>query len=87
MDRDNTRNEIYLSLVLLGAEPMLLAAVASWRDGLADREVCADLHNWNEAKLLEMKEWVTTMSGSELESVQQRIRQYEEAREALRQAA
>jgi hypothetical protein len=49
--------------------------------------VCADLHNWNEAKLLEMKEWVTTMSGSELESAQERIRQYEEAREALRQAA
>ncbi len=86
MDRD-TRNEIYLSLLLLGAEPMLLAAVASWRDGLADREVCADLHNWNEAKLLEMKEWISTMSGSELESVQERIRQYEDAREALRQAA
>jgi hypothetical protein len=86
MDRD-TRNEIYLSLLLLGAEPMLLAAVASWRDGLADREVCADLRNWNEAKLLEMKEWISTMSGSELESVQERIRQYEDAREALRQAA
>jgi hypothetical protein len=86
MDRD-VRNEIYLSLLLLGAEPMLLAAVASWRDGLEDRDVCADLRNWNEAKLLEMKEWVTTMNASELESVQERIRQYEEAREALRQAA
>lgn len=56
-------------------------------DGLEDRDVCADLHNWNEAKRLEMKEWVTTLSGSELESVQERVRQYEEAREALRQAA
>ena len=55
MDRE-VRTEIYLSLLLLGAEPMLLAAVASWRDG-------------------------------EVEAVQQRIRQYEEARRALRQAA
>ena len=86
MDRD-ARNEIYLSLLLLGAEPMLLAAVSSWRDGLEERDVCADLHNWNEAKLAQMKEWVVTMTGSELESVQERIRQYEEAREALRQAA
>ena len=86
MDRD-TLDELYLSLLLLGAEPMLLAAVASWRDGLADKEVCADLHNWNEAKLLEMKEWVTTMSGSELESVQERIRQYEQARESLNDEA
>ena len=86
MARD-ARNELYLSLLLLGAEPMLLAGVAAWRDGVEDRDVCADLHNWNEAKLLEMKEWLTAMSGSELESAQQRIRQYEEAREALGQAA
>jgi hypothetical protein len=83
----DARNEIYLSMLLLGAEPMLLAAIGSWRDGIADRDVAADLHNWNEAKRLEMKEWVTSMSGSELESVQERIRQYEQAREALKQAA
>jgi hypothetical protein len=86
MDRD-VRMEIYLSLLLLGAEPMLLAAVAAWRDGAADKDVLADLRNWNEAKLLEMKEWLPTMSGAELEAVQERIRQYEEAREVLKHAA
>ena len=47
----------------------------------------ADLRNWNEAKLLELKEWLSTMTEGEVEAVQQRIRQYEEARGALRQAA
>ena len=76
--------EIYLSLLLLGAEPMLLAAVASWRDGIDDKETLADLRNWNEAKLLELKEWLPTMTEAEVEAVQQRIRQYEEARQVLK---
>ena len=79
--------EIYLSLLLLGAEPMQLAAVASWRDGIDDKETLADLRNWNEAKLLELKEWLPTMTEAEAEAVQQRIRQYEEARQVLKQAA
>jgi hypothetical protein len=86
MDRD-MRMEIYFALVLLGAEPMLLAAVASWRDGMPEKDLLADLRNWNEAKLAEMKEWLPTMAGAELEAVQERIRQYEEAREALKKAA
>jgi hypothetical protein len=86
MNRD-PRMELYLALLLLGADPMLLAAVAAWRDGADETEVLADLSNWNEAKLLEMKEWLSTMTGSELEAAQERIRQYEEAREALKQAA
>jgi hypothetical protein len=80
MNRD-VRTEIYLSLLLLGAEPMLLAAVASWRDGMDEKEILADVQNWNEAKVLEMKEWLTTLSGTELEAAQERIRQYEEMRE------
>ena len=83
----NLRMELYLSLLLLGADSLLLGALANWRDGTDDRDVLADLRNWNEAKLLEMKEWVPTMTGSELGSAQERIRQYEEAREALKQAA
>jgi hypothetical protein len=81
------RSEIYLALVLLGAEPLLLRALEAWRDGLPEKDMLADVRNWNEAKVLEMKEWLPTMSGAELEDVQARIRQYEEAREALRQAA
>jgi hypothetical protein len=86
MERD-LRMELYLCLLLLGADPILLGALASWRDGTDDRDVLADLRNWNEAKLLELKEWLPTMTASELESVQDRIRQYEAAREALKQAA
>jgi chloramphenicol 3-O-phosphotransferase len=86
MDRD-VSTEIYLALQLLGAEPMLLAAVQSWRDGLPEKDVVADLRNWNEAKLLEIKEWLPTMTGPELEAAQERVRLYEQARQALKKAA
>ena len=86
MDRD-MRMELYLSLLLLGADSMLLGAVATRRDGTEDKDVLADLRNWNEAKVLEMKEWLSTMTGSEFEAAQERIRQYEDARRALKQAA
>jgi hypothetical protein len=86
MERD-LRMELYLCLLLLGADPILRGALASWRDGTDERDVLADLRNWNEAKLLELKEWLPTMTGGELEAVQGRLRQYEEAREALKQAA
>jgi len=81
MDRD-VRLELYLSLVLLGADAMLLGALDAWRDGAGESELRADLRNWNEAKVLEMKEWLPTMSGAELEAAHERIRRYEEARGA-----
>ena len=86
MDRD-IRTEIYLALLLLCAEPMLLAAMLAWRDGVDDKDTLADLRNWNEAKLLELKEWLPTMTEGELEAIQERIRQYEDARGALKRAA
>jgi hypothetical protein len=52
-----------------------------------EKDVLADLSNWNEAKLLEIKEWLPTMTESELETAQERIRHYETARESLKQAA
>jgi hypothetical protein len=76
VERD-MRQELYLSLLLLGADPILLGAAASWANGAADDEVLADLRNWNAAKVLELKEWLPTMSGEELDAVQQRIAQYE----------
>jgi CHASE3 domain sensor protein len=85
--KPDMRMELYLAFLLLGADPILLGAVAAWREGADEKEVLADLSNWNQAKLLEMKEWLSTMTGSELEAAQERIRQYEEAREALKQAA
>ena len=82
MDRD-VRMELYLALLLLGADEMLLGSLAAWRDDAENNEaLVADLANWNEAKVLEMKEWLATMTGEELEAARERIRQYEEVRAA-----
>jgi hypothetical protein len=86
VERD-MRREVYLSLLLLGADPILLGAAASWANGMADEEVLTDVRNWNEAKVLELKEWLPTMSGEQLESVQQRIAQYESQGRTLEKAA
>jgi hypothetical protein len=79
--------ELYLSLVLLGADEMLLASLAAPLDGADDETLVADLANWNEAKVLEMKEWLATMSGEELEAARERIRQYHKARSAVGEEA
>jgi len=83
----DVRTELYLSLLLLGADEMLLGSLAAWRDGADDQALVADLANWNEAKVLEMKEWLATMTGEELEAARERIRQYEQARANLGQPA
>jgi len=83
----NLRLELYLALLLLGADPMLLGSLAAWRDSADDDALVADLANWSEAKVLEMKEWLATMTGEELEAAQARIRQYEEARGAVSEEA
>ena len=75
MDPD-VRTEIRLSLLLLGADELLLAAL----DDTDDRELVEELRNWNEAKLLELKEWLPTMTGADLDAMQERIRQYEALR-------
>ena len=82
MDPD-VRQELYLSLLLLGADPMLLASIES----MEDKELLADLRNWNEAKLAELEEWLPTMDGEQLEAVQQRIEHYQRHRRALKKAA
>jgi hypothetical protein len=74
------REEIYRSMVLLGADELLLGSIASWRDGITEDDALAELRNWNEAKLLEMKEWLPSMEGSELHATEQRVQQYEASR-------
>ena len=81
------RLELYLALLLLGADEILLASLAAWRERTDDDALVADLANWNEAKVLEMKEWLSTMTGEELDAARERIRRYERARTVLRQAA
>jgi hypothetical protein len=82
MDRE-VRQELYLSMLLLGADPMLLGALAS----MDDKELLVDLRNWSEAKLAELKEWLPTMNGEQLADAQQRIAHYETQRRSLKLAA
>lgn len=74
------REEIYRSMVLLGADELLLASIASWRNGVAERDLLTDLRNWNEAKLLELKEWLPSMQGPEFHTAEHRVQQYEATR-------
>jgi hypothetical protein len=82
MDRD-IRQELYLAVLLLGADTMLLGAIERMEDG----ELLDDLRNWNEARLAELKEWLPTMGGEALEDAQRRIAQYEDQRRSLKLAA
>jgi len=50
------KDELYRSLVLLGADNGLLGTIASWGDSLPDDDVLANLKNWNEATTAEVKE-------------------------------
>jgi len=78
---DDLKGELYLTLVLLGADPLLLRTFESWSDGtMEERAVLDDVRNWNEAKVLEIKEWLPTLTGEALERAQKQLRHYEEAR-------
>ena len=84
MERD-VRLELCLALVLLGADEMLRGTLHARREGADESELLVDLRNWNDAKVLEMKEWLSTMTGAELEAARERIRQYEKVRAELGQ--
>ena len=41
-------NELYKTLVLLGADNALLGTIGSWGDSLPEADVLANLQGWNE---------------------------------------
>ncbi len=47
-------NEIYRSLLLLGAKSDLLGTVGSWGDSLPEEDVLANLKGWNDATAKEL---------------------------------
>ncbi len=49
-------NELYKTLVLLGADNALLGTIGSWGDSLPEADVLANLQGWNEETLRETKE-------------------------------
>ena len=77
--REDLKTELYRTLVLVGADPILLGAIKSWCAGAGDEEILADLRNWNEAKVLELKEWMPSLDVPALQAAQEHIRHYEEA--------
>lgn len=77
------RTELYLALLLLGADPMLLGAI----ERMDDKDLLADLRNWNEARVAELKEWLPTMNGEQQQEMRLRIAQYESHRGSLKKAA
>ena len=48
--------EIYRSLVLLGADSLLLGVVGSWGDSLPESEVMDGIRCWNEERLELLKQ-------------------------------
>jgi len=48
------KQELYRTLVLLGADNGLLGTVGSWGDSLSDEDVLANLQGWNEATLRQL---------------------------------
>jgi hypothetical protein len=79
-EREAMKSEIYRTLLLLHNDPILIGTIEAWCAGARDDEVLADLHNWNEAKYLEMHEWLATLNGRDREAVQGKLAQYENCR-------
>ena len=77
--RDAIKSEIYRTLLLLHPDPILVGTLESWCAGAGDEEILAELRNWNEAKYLEMQEWITTLNGRDLEAVQSKLAEYRKA--------
>ena len=76
---EDLKHEIYRTMLLMGADPILLGAIESWCDGMPEEEVLADVRNWNEAKALELKEWMPSLQGPALAAAQEHLRHYEES--------
>ena len=77
--REELKAEIHRTLTLLHPDPILLGVIEAWCAGAEDAQVVADLRNWNEAKALELEEWLPTLTGKDHEAVEKKLRQYRKA--------
>lgn len=77
--REEIKAEIYRTLLLLHPDPILVRTIEAWCAGADDAEVLAELRNWNEAKYLEMQEWLPTLSGRDHDAVQSKLEEYKKA--------
>lgn len=58
--------ELYRTLVLLGADNGLLGTVGSWGDSLSDEDVLENLRAWNDATMQEIKQRIEHYESSSL---------------------
>ncbi|HYD58230.1 MAG TPA: hypothetical protein VEB41_15110 [Burkholderiales bacterium] len=68
--------ELYRTLLLLTTDPILLKTIESWCAGASEAELVEGLRNWNEAKSLELQEWLPTLSGADMEAVKKKLAEY-----------
>ncbi len=66
-------------VLLLHPDPILVRTIETWCAGASDEEFLVELRNWNEAKYLEMQEWLTTLDGRDLEAVESKLAEYRKA--------
>jgi hypothetical protein len=84
---EEIKSEIHRTVLLLHPDPILRGVLESWCAGAKDEEVLVDLKNWNEAKSLEMHEWLTTLTGKELDAVERKLGEYQASKAPERKAA
>lgn len=78
--REDIKSELFRTLTLLHPDPILMKTLESWCAGTRDEEVAQDLRNWNEAKYLELQEWMPTLGAQDLEAVQRKLAAYQSSR-------
>lgn len=76
---EEIKAEIYRTLLLLHPDPILVKTIESWCAGADDAAVLTELRNWNEAKSLEMEEWLPTLTGRDHDAVQSKLDEYRKA--------
>ncbi|HWA39226.1 MAG TPA: hypothetical protein VG873_15310 [Burkholderiales bacterium] len=77
--RNEIKAELYRTVLLLHPDPILIRTLEAWCAGAEDAQVLADLRNWNEAKYLEMQEWLSSLTGRDLEAVTSKLEEYRKA--------
>lgn len=70
------KREIYRTVLLLSTDPILVKTLESWCAGASDAEALEGLRSWNEAKALELQEWLPTLTGADSEAVRKKLAEF-----------
>ena len=75
--QDELKQELYRTVLLLSTDPILARTLESWGAGAPDADTLQALRDWNEAKALELQEWLPSMIGQDMEAVQKKLGEYQ----------